>query len=810
MKKRVLWLLNHTTLRKFEVPMLVNMGFEVFIPKIYQYEFGDLSASVTYEYDSTLSIPDQDLKLLNQTDFYREVIPQEVAEIMNRYFDMAIFGAFVPQIKMLVRIFKGILLFQAFGLDKTMTYTKLFSHSETTLFDEIRACEDRFWFGASYENLAEVEDVFFIRQNLYLPIGLRKDTVRRVWRGGDSRILFIGPKIMTNPYYRDIYRQFKRDFGDLPHVIGGAQMVSVTDDPAVLGFVPQEQYEYNMRSLAAMYYHSREPRHLHYHPLEAVAVGMPLVFMAGGMLDNLGGRDLPGRCRTTAQAHRLLGRLSKGDIRLAEKIIEPQGVLMEPFKREYCTQKWKEGLDTIFVAQNTASLRRTGKSPYRIAIVIPQAYTGGVLDFSVRLSLAIQTGAREYQEDVEVVLCHRDEPVYQEKDYFRQAREQGIKVRPYKWVHKKREWFQTLHKLQDDLDSGTLTKGYVIEDGVSNLSDCSYVIFTSDRIPAPYFLKQRYAVVVHDTIQRYVPAMFDKDYEIDRQCANRQAEQVLVTTPQMKESAIQYIGIPEERVRMIPQIFDSVQVGDGFQLSQLKPFFLWGTNSSRHKNHKIALKGLSRYYAEGGTLKCVITGANSALLDPKGKDLSEDDAYLDSKGKMREGADAWLRLRNKALEEDDTHSKPKDKILSKGTTYIEEIREQISENIFLKRNLKFYGELEKDTYLQLLKRAKFTFHPGYADNGNGVCVDAAQLGVPTLTADYPAMRYMDERMDMQFTYFDPHDAESISDGLKYMERQADQIALSLPPSSHFLQFAWRGQSKEVYAQIRAMTRGYLS
>ena len=96
MSRRILWLLNHTTLRDFEVPMLLDMGFEVFTPKIYQFEYGDLSASVTWEYDSSLSIPSEDLEFLNQCDMYADRIPERAVDIINKYFGIAIFGAFVP------------------------------------------------------------------------------------------------------------------------------------------------------------------------------------------------------------------------------------------------------------------------------------------------------------------------------------------------------------------------------------------------------------------------------------------------------------------------------------------------------------------------------------------------------------------------------------------------------------------------------------------------------------------------------------------------------------------------------------------
>ncbi len=51
-----------------------------------------------------------------------------------------------------------------------------------------------------------------------------------------------------------------------------------------------------------MFYHSQSPRHIHYHPFEAIKIGMPLVFMGGGMLDRMGGTNLPGRARTWGEA----------------------------------------------------------------------------------------------------------------------------------------------------------------------------------------------------------------------------------------------------------------------------------------------------------------------------------------------------------------------------------------------------------------------------------------------------------------------------------------------------------------------------
>lgn len=770
MNKRILWLLNHTTLREFEVPMLIEMGYEVFTPKIYQYSFGDLSASVTWEYDSSLTIPSEDLAYLNECDMYGEQLPARAVEIMNKYFDMAVFGAFVPQIKMLVRTFKGLMILQAFGLDATTDYTRLFGGQSVSLLEDIINLGDRFWFGATYENLPEVECDYFKKQYVYLPIGLKHDRVERIWSGGDKHILFIGPKINTNSYYNKVYQDFKKDFGMLPHVIGGAQMIPVTDDPAVMGFLPKEQYEYNMRHLAAMYYHSREPRHLHYHPLEAVANGMPLAFMAGGMLDRIGGENLPGRCKTTAQARQMLKRLSEGDKALAERIIEKQGCLLDTFRKDFCEQHWKQAFARFEKVLDRRAGQRATEKCFRakIAVVMPMSYTGGVLDFSFRLVSAIQKGAERCKDEVTIVFYHPDDPIYEKNDMLRPLHKAGIRTIPFAWKKKDKAWFDALTVIKGFNQRVFPGMGYIMEDGIQNLQDFDYCIFTSDRMCVPYFSTTKYAIVVHDVIQRYVPEMFDFSYEMLRQINNRNANNIIVTTPFMREQATGYCGIKQQKLVEIPPLYETVRPPEKGTEQSKAPYFLWATNLSLHKNHRRALEGLGHYYARGGKLKCYVSGANTDRF-------------------------AWKKRAGS--------SEP-------AGSYADEIRKTIHENADLRENILIKGELNKVTYLRYLAGAQFIFHPGYADNGNGACVDALQLGVPVMSSQYPPMEYMNERLNASMKMFDPWDPEDIADKLFYMERNAAQIAEKLPTPEQLSKFMVEEQYLQVYDKIRAMIRGY--
>src|ERR1700750_1233768 len=88
---RVMWLLNHATARKFEVPMLKSIGIrEIFLPKIIPADHNFRSGSVDFSEDKNLTIPPDHLAILNSVDWYGEPSP-EAWDIANRYFDVAFF-----------------------------------------------------------------------------------------------------------------------------------------------------------------------------------------------------------------------------------------------------------------------------------------------------------------------------------------------------------------------------------------------------------------------------------------------------------------------------------------------------------------------------------------------------------------------------------------------------------------------------------------------------------------------------------------------------------------------------------------------
>ena len=727
---RVLWLLNHTTLRRFEVAQLRALGItEVYCPKRFPYDEANLSASVDATLDATLTIPEQDLQVLNRQNWY-ESPSEEAWAIANRHFKIAIVGFFPRQIEACVRHFKGSMVLRVFGLSKGYSYTQLLGEELGPAFiDKLRAMGSRFWFGAGYAHLKEAEDGFLRKRECFLPVGLDGDIAPDNWRGTDKRIFFVCPRIGTSPYFKAIYQSFRKDFSGLDYVIGGAQPIKVAD-PRVLGFVPREVHERNMRELRVMFYHSTEPNHIHYHPFEAIRAGMPLVYMAGGMLDRLGGTHLPGRCRTMEQAREKIRRILRDDRNLIDAIRRSQLQLLEPMRPENCIGAWQAGfrriLGSLHVEKVVSLVRK-----HRIALIIPTGYRGGSLRGAKLLAQAIEAGGRQAGRKVEVIVGHLDDPSIYSDDEFADL-PHGVMRRPFKWqvlaADEARRALAYAGLPQNKEDS----QYQIPNDGIRHFTDCDLWIMVSDRIDHPLLPLRPYIVMVYDYLQRYegfLPQHVNRRFI---QVAH-QANRVFVTTEFTRRDALQFAGLPERKVLKLPMLAPDFSARRRVAVEQRQGYFLWTTNLSQHKNHENAVKALQLYYDElDGVLECRVTGVGTDML----------------------------------LKSNLPHLKP--------------LRDIVSGSRALKRHLQPVGELPDRAYQSLLAGSEFLWHPARIDNGTFSVIEAAHVGVPSLSSDYPAMREIDAQFALRLSWMDPQDPRDMARRLKAMENLAEEHRRLLP------------------------------
>lgn len=352
-EQRVAWLINHTTLRDFEVPLIQSLGLEVYTSKLLPKGNDIISITVDYSEDENTTLPTWVLNYLNRQNLYEDHFSPALSEILNSYFGTVICTAVGPMVKELVAHYRGRIMIRVFGREHPHSYSEYLNHfGGSRLWESVCGIQQRFWFAQCYESIGTIEQKLIQDRALTLPLGLPDRILRKRgdWTGTDKRVLFVCSRIKASPtYYGKIYDEFKLYFGDLPHLIAGTQPLPVNDD-CVSGFVPDHTFRLWLREFRVMFYHSREPRHLHYHPLEAVVHGMPLIYMKGGLLEGYGGDDQPGACDTLEEARKKVIRVLEDDTAFIEQLQQRQTALLEEFLWDFNRRAWDEKLLGVALA----------------------------------------------------------------------------------------------------------------------------------------------------------------------------------------------------------------------------------------------------------------------------------------------------------------------------------------------------------------------------------------------------------------------------------------------------------------------------
>jgi len=731
---RVMWLLNHTTARKFEVAMLKKLGFtEIFLPKIFPQEVSFRSASVDFSEDAGLSIPAGDLAILNAADWYRGP-NRDTWEIANQYFDLLFFIPWADSILSNVRHFRGAAILRAYGLPGGDTYSKLV-HRGTLGIRSVENLGRRFWLGTAYDHMAASESPWMQERELYLPLGLQDCRIEDDWIGTDPAIFFVCPDVASNRYYKEAYREFKRQFAGLRYAIGGAQAVAV-NDPHMLGFVSSEQHRRNMREFRVMFYHSTEPNHIHYTPFEAVQTGMPLVFMGGGVLDRLGGEGLPGRCRNYREARVKVQRLLDGDRSFIDKIRNSQGRLLDRLRPELLEPAWRQGIPRVLYELKRARVCRPGPSRRRrIAVMLPVVYRGGTLRSAKLLAQALWIGSRQAGEDADVVFGYPEAggpagsgwdaglpPEISRRNLKWRVLEPDAALRAMRFAGN-----PTWEPVYDVLYT-------VPDDGIHQMCDCDLWFVVSDRLSEHLLPIRPRLLVVFDYVQRYraEPPPGDENLFF---AAARSADLVLVTTRFTEQDAMVYAGVPRDRVIRVPMLVPEMPAPE-FPLepcAAAEPYFLWTTNAGRHKNHINAMMALREYYERlDGKVECRISGVDT-------------ESFLSSK-----------------------------------LPHLQLFADISSESGPLRRRLRILGEMPDLQYRRQLCGARFLWHAARIDNGTLSVVEAALLGVPSLSSKYPAMEEMDTQFGLHLAWMDSQNPSEMAGQLKWMEQHAGSARALLP------------------------------
>ena len=741
---RALWLLNHGVAMRSDARLLISAGVAgVFLPKLHPTSIGFRSASITHEFDESLGLPADELATLNATDWYGKV-PDDVWDLVNRRFALLAFRPWSPvTFGQVTRRFGGTVILRAFGVGEGQSYAEVLQRiTDGRALAAIEALGDRFTFGQAYDGLAELEPPLIADRRALLPLSLEdrpRSPAGDEW--SDRRLLFVCPDIQVHERYRKAYEQFVGHFRDLPYVIVGRQPIQVRDTN-VLGWLPREEFDGLLRRCRVLFYESRDPRHLHFHPLEAMRAGTPVVYLSGGLLERLAGGDRTGCAKSWDAAHRLVRRLLEGDRRLAHAIVDAQRAIVGRFGESAARTHWDRAVaDTLLPERCRApqarldaceAERRRRRRPMKVAVFLPHAYLGGTLRATRRIATAIAEAGAEAGRDVRIVLAPLDRPQLYGTDTWIGLGPR-TEVRPARWS-----------RLRPDAvaATGALTRrdwqpdcGWVVPtDGHDNFMDCHAWIVVSDRTAGPVLNVRPVAMVVFDCLRRYVMGMEDRP---EWSAARLLADRIAVTTEATKRDLVQLGSIPSSRITVLPPLLpEFCELAPRMGPPAKRPYFLWSTNLGPHKNHSVAVRALERYYAShAGSLRCIVTGVGSERIDLPGSEA---------------GA---------------------------------EFRAARARTPAFRRNVRIAGYVDDARLRELVSHAEFAWNPAVVDNGTYNLVEAACRGVPCASSDYPAMRELAEWIGMRPRWFDSWDPDGMAAVLATMERTARSDAgASIDPS----------------------------
>ena len=238
-------------------------------------------------------------------------------------------------------------------------------------------------------------------------------------------------------------------------------------------------------------------------------------------------------------------------------------------------------------------------------------------------------------------------------------------------------------------------------------------------------------VLAYDYLQRHEPILTPESNAAFLDGARR-AQRVWVTSQVSREDAIQFAGVPSERVVLLPMLAPRFPPPRTGAARRGRPYFVWPTNRAPHKNNANAIKALQLYYDEfEGRLDCRVVGPELGTIA-----AIEAAHFVCARSSMAS-------------------------------------REQASPVVIL-------GELSDGRYRGLLAGAEFFWHPARRDNGTFCVVEAASLGVPALSSDYPAMREIEDAFALGLAWMDPASPLDMARQLKHMEQDSRDRRDQLP------------------------------
>jgi hypothetical protein len=274
-KIRILWLCLptvHETAKKEDGQLFVDAGFE-FIPN--GTEPSDDTSNSFWKNECTLSTSVLDVIRIDWTS-------DEAKQCINEHIHAIMIPGQIGMLGHFLSWFKGYVIFRAYGHGALTTYTDICGAMglDTSIFRN-----DKYIWCPIHSALSFVETCGVINNEFVIGAFVSPSRLDKYkWNGGHSE-----PKIfevfsgINRMYYSDMYKTFKNHFGDNNYIILGFNS-KIDSDPHIMGTLDNDTLYNTMCSCRCLPYTGLSDKHLHYHAIEAIEMGIPVIFSSGSMI----------------------------------------------------------------------------------------------------------------------------------------------------------------------------------------------------------------------------------------------------------------------------------------------------------------------------------------------------------------------------------------------------------------------------------------------------------------------------------------------------------------------------------------------
>jgi hypothetical protein len=312
---------------------MISRGFGAFIPKKNTLSPIETTCNDPYKYDYSLrNIDINDLHTLNDIDWYNNdtVLSPYAMNLLNSTFK-CIFLTLLTSGKLLtqlIKYFNGLIYYRIFGDSADNVYALTLSKHASPNVKYIFCFEEIYTFEQSLSSF------FNSNNSLIVPLGCPDNFIKKhenTYKGTINSICFVCSKINQCPYYTRVYNEFVKNVGTKYEYVLLGKNNETLIDANKFNNLSDDAYFNKMSECKLMYYHSTEPRHLHYHPIEALIIGLPVLFHKESLLNSFF-MNSPGKCHDLVEVHAKIARILNNDVEFINEIKKEQEKVAYKFK----------------------------------------------------------------------------------------------------------------------------------------------------------------------------------------------------------------------------------------------------------------------------------------------------------------------------------------------------------------------------------------------------------------------------------------------------------------------------------------------